>query len=59
MKADIVNSSADNLRFLARSELVPHKWMCFGFDNPYLLIERARLLSKEQESKEQFKERSK
>jgi hypothetical protein len=34
------------------------KWLCWGHDNPYLLIERARTLNEAGESVEKFKQRA-
>ena len=43
VKADFVNMSDDSIDFKCRGDLVSKKTLCCGYDNPYIMIERARL----------------
>ena len=45
IKADSVNISHDTIKIHFGADLVSKKYFCCGYDNPYLLIERARLLN--------------
>ena len=47
MRADFVNMSEDSISFHCNADLVSLKTLCCGFDNPYILIERARLKHEE------------
>ena len=47
IKADFVNVSGDSLKIHFMGNLVSKKFLCCGFDNPYLLVERARLMTAE------------
>ena len=47
IKADFVNVSSDSLKIHFMGDLVSRKFLCCGFDNPYLLVERARLMTAE------------
>ena len=49
VKADFVNMSEDCIDFQCRADLISKKTLCCGFDNPYILIERARLKEDEME----------
>lgn len=44
VKADFVNECDDDATIQLKADLVTRKWLCFGVDNPYILIERARCL---------------
>ena len=43
IKADPVNLSEDTIKFHTTASVVSKKYLCCGFDNPYMLIERARV----------------
>ena len=47
VRADFVNMSEDSICFHCSADLVSLKTLCCGFDNPYILIERARLKHEE------------
>ena len=47
IKVDSVNVSEDAIDIHFNADLVSKKYFCCGFDNPYLLIERARLMNDE------------
>ena len=40
--ADTIKKTDDSIKFQICADLRTKKWLCFGSDNPYLLIERAR-----------------
>lgn len=48
IKADLVSSSNDFLQIHFFGSIKSRKFLCCGADNPYLLIERARLLTEEE-----------
>ena len=43
VKADYVNMSNDKINLNLKADLVSMKTLCCGYDNPFILIERARL----------------
>ena len=43
IKADPVNLTDDTIKLLLSAKLISKKYLCCGFDNPYVLIERARI----------------
>ena len=43
IKADPVNLTDDSMSFHCSAEVDSKKYLCCGFDNPYILIERARV----------------
>ena len=45
IRADFINISNDKIEMHIRGELVSQKYFCCGGNNPYLLIERARLMN--------------
>ena len=47
IKVDIVNLKDDTIDMDWTGDLVSKTYYCCGFDNPYILIERARLLTRE------------
>lgn len=57
IKADCVNISQDSIKIHFLGNLVSKKFFCCGFDNPYLLIERARLLTTQEIEDKKKKER--
>lgn len=50
IKADVVSASNDMLKIHFNGNIVSRKFLCCGCDNPYLLIERARLLTEEEQA---------
>ena len=57
IKADSVNVSQDTIKIHFLGNLESKKYFCCGYNNPYLLIERARLLSAGEIAEKQKKER--
>ena len=49
MRADKVKKTEDIIKFQISAELKSRKFLCFGNDAPYLLIERARQINSESE----------
>ena len=45
MRADWLNISQDTLDFEVSAFLISNTILCCGTDNPYILIERARVLN--------------
>ena len=45
IKADAVCVSNDSIKIHFTGNLVSKKFYCCGYDNPYLLIERARMMT--------------
>ena len=43
VRADVVVPSFDNIKFHCYAELNSKRFLCCGVDNPYFLIERARI----------------
>ena len=43
VRADVVVPSFDNIKFHCFAELTSKRFLCCGVDNPYFLIERARI----------------
>jgi hypothetical protein len=59
VQADFVNECNDECKLQLKADLITRKFLCFGVDNPYLLIERSRcLINKKEENlaNEGFKE---
>ena len=48
IKADLVNISEDTIKLAFAGNVVSNKFICFGFDNPYMIIERARLYTEQE-----------
>jgi hypothetical protein len=44
--ADSIKATEDVIKFQITGDLISKKIMCFGTDNPYLLIERSRSVDK-------------
>ena len=57
IKADSVNISQDKINLQFGANLVSKKYFCCGYDNPYLLIERARLLNETEYAEKQMQQR--
>ena len=43
IKGDSVSLSDDSITFHCTADVVTKKYLCCGFDNPYILFERARV----------------
>jgi hypothetical protein len=43
IQGDVVRKTEDIIKFQIRGILKSRKFLCFGFDNPYLLIERGKI----------------
>ena len=50
IKADCVNVTGDTFKLQFSGEVTSKKFFCCGEDNPYLLFERARLLTEREQA---------
>ena len=58
IKADLVNISDDTIKLAFTGNVISNKFLCFGFDNPYVLIERARLYTEQEMAEKKLREQN-